>query len=86
MKENDYFNSQKAMDIFRAKFGPSTVFLFASDDPVWVNEHFGNLSDIIPINKFRQNISDEVSFDFAALASCNHSIIRYRVSGNECNF
>ena len=66
------------MDIYRERYGPQTVFIFASDDPGWTKHHFGSKRDVISTNDYRGAPGDRVAFDMGALSFCNHSIFRYK--------
>lgn len=67
---------QLAMNVSRERYGPRTVFIFASDDSKWTNRHFGDLVDVFPTNKFYGLYRDAVALDLAAMTFCNHSIFR----------
>ena len=65
------------MNMLKARFGEDrTVFLFASDDPPWVDRYFGNHTNVFQTSKFLPEVEDRVALDLAVLTSCNHSVIR----------
>ena len=66
------------MAVYMERFGAHrTVFIYASDDSEWVNRYFGNHTNVYPTNQYNHDFADRLGFDLAALASCNHSIIRF---------
>ena len=72
----------EAMDYYKVKLSPLgkiPIFIFASDDPVWCKEMFGDLKDVRFAGNAPSNLRTkgrEVEFDLAMLIHCQHSIIR----------
>lgn len=66
----------KAMKMVREKFGPSVVFVSATDDPKWSKSKFSKFPDVYFSTKMDMGKIDPVHFDFALLSHCNHSIFR----------
>ena len=62
--------------IFREKYGPKTVFVFASDDTEWIRKYFSHKKDVFLIDNFKSDVPKKF-LDFATLSYCNHSIFRY---------
>lgn len=66
------------MAVFRRKFPGNVAFVLSSDDMRWCAKMFRGEEDVFFTTKSAQRGRDvdSVHFDMAALASCNHSIIR----------
>ncbi|TRY64192.1 hypothetical protein TCAL_15177 [Tigriopus californicus] len=71
----------KAMKMVRDKFGPSVVFVSATDDPKWTKSKFSKFPDVYFSSKMQMGKIDPVHFDFALLSHCNHSIYSYGTFG-----
>lgn len=71
----------KAMNMFRDKFGPSVIFVSATDDPKWVIRKFSKFSDVYFSSNMDTCGIDAVHFDFTLLSHCNHSIYSYGTYG-----
>ena len=66
------------MRVFKERYGAErTVFIFATDDPEWAERYFGDDPNVFLTAEHCRQCEDRVAFDFAALSSCNHSILRY---------
>lgn len=66
----------KAMDVMRMRFGRGCVFIVATDEPLWVYEHFGSFPDVYYTTDFRDPNVKSYIFDFAAVALSDHAITR----------
>ena len=64
------------MNKFRKKYGPGTVFIFASDDWKWTKKYFRAQKDVFIANGHSLKHLNPAGFDLASLAACNHSIFR----------
>jgi hypothetical protein len=72
-----YYSSayfKQAMDYFRVNH-TNVVFVVASDDNAWCEENLSDEDVFFTRRSSRYASINQVNFDFAALVSCNNSIV-----------
>lgn len=68
---------EKSMEYFKSRY-KNCFFIYATDDPTWCFEHFGNLPDVAVPSYYSNRTAEE---DLVLLAACNHTITDYGTYG-----